>query len=206
MVDYTTRTLVEGRLGLPVFTATTVPTSSEVDSLITTYSAFADDVYELAKTWSIQTYTDEYHDVIRGFDRLYLKNKPVATITSVQRLKDDGTWETLTEGRTTMDDWFFDDSDEGRITFENYWWGYNRRKGIKVTYTAGYETADLPTTLKNYTTALVAIQVARIILIDKDQPEYAKENLRPAIRSLEEEVKRLEPWVKARLVDVRGLA
>ncbi len=203
MAEYTTRSLVEGRLGCPAFTASTVPTSSEVDTLITQYSAFADEVYELAVEWSQATYVDELQDVIKGFDRVYLKNTPVISITSVERLRDDNTWETLVEGRTTDADWFFDDADDGRITFEGYYFGYYRRKGLKINYSAGHAT--IPVTVQTYTTALVAIQVARIILLDKDQPDYARENLRPLIKSMEDEIRRLEPYVKAKKISVRGL-
>jgi len=181
-----------------------VPTSAEVDTLITQYSAFSDEVNELATVWSQTTYTAELQDVIKGFDRIYLKNLPVISVTSVERLRDDNTWELLSEGRLTSNDWFFDDEEEGRLTFEGYYFGYQRRKGLRITYSAGYAT--VPLTVQNYTTALVAIQVARIILVDKDQPEYARENLRPLLRSMEDEIKRLEPYVKAKKIGVRSLA
>ena len=104
----------------------------EIDSLIPKVSQFA-------KTYCKRTFLDYYNDPLveynaGGFDRILLKETPVANVTSVQQSKDYGqTWTSLVK----YTDWVLDGDDIVSLhpsgKFEQLIRGY------KISYFGGYE-------------------------------------------------------------------
>ena len=88
------------------------------------------------------TYTNEVHDVMEGQKMLGLSDYPVTVLTSVQKVSSiatDGTitWETLNGNEYVLD------SDTG-ILFSRSRTGFPAgRQYMRVTYTAGYTSADI---------------------------------------------------------------
>lgn len=151
------------------FDANTTPTETEVtDDLIPMAETFID--LATKRNWSEQTVTDEYHDA-DGSKWLWLKNKPVTEITSVEEntasLGDTADWVERTEGHA---DDFLLWKEEGKIRFHDNKpdKGY---RNVKVSYKHGY------TTTPDHITDLTIVLTSMFVVTAMTAPEMI-DNLR----------------------------
>lgn len=170
------------------------PTDAELATMITNASRLVD-MYagrQLAGTVSHV----EYHDSSFRMRHITLKNRPVASITSVEETKSDGTTTVLDEGRNRdgTDDWWLDDAEAGVIRFHNRV-GLDAIQLFKITYTSG--VAAPPIEAKMATILLVVRQAARASLNDENSAERIKQFWRPLLDSTEKEYKEYLDKVKA---------
>jgi len=170
------------------------PTDAELATMITNASRLVD-MYagrQLAGTIS----HIEYHDSTYRMTHIALKNKPIASITSVEETKSDGSTTVLEEGRKRdgTDDWWLDDSQAGIIRFHNRV-GLDAINLFKISYTSGIASA--PIEAKMATILLVIRQAARASLNDENSAERIKQFWRPLLDSTEKEYKEYLEKVKS---------
>lgn len=158
---YTTPSEVSAELGGFSLTASTTPTSTQVESWITDAEK---EVNELTgRVWESTAIADpdyEYHDY-DGEGIIRLNNTPVISVDSIEYEAEgisaaSTSWSSLTEGRTETDD-FILYKEEGIINLHAT--SDTRRltagkQNIRVRYTYGYDS--VPVHIKRLTTALVA--------------------------------------------------
>lgn len=184
-IDYCAVSDVEAYLGTE-FTATTVPTTTQVETLITNASRLVD-TYAGTQVAGTQSFT-EYHNVNIGMQTLVLKNRPVVSITSVQEVGHDGTTlTTLDAGRARdgTDDYWLKNADAGIIKFHA---SYMREEQdfLYITYTAGRAA---PTHEAKMATILIAARhAARAKILDENCTERVKEVTERALRAIEGEL------------------
>jgi len=182
-MTYTTQALIEGYLRT-TFDGTTTPTSatiagwitwaeSEIDQRIQgTFgtSAVADEVYDFneyttKKSTETETFWDDQTARIDqsvynlGNDVLELKQKPVVSVSKVERnlnsVTSSASWETLTEG---VGGDYLVDTTNARITFIQNPPRYGKQS-VRVNYVYGY--SSVPSTVERLATLLVAREVVR---------------------------------------------
>jgi hypothetical protein len=125
MADLTTKDKVKTYLGITSVTSDTAITSivSSISSQIEVYCN---------RSFESTTYT-QYFDTTEGYKKIFLKNYPVASLTSVQYR--DGTWGNITWTNFNSSDYLLSES-TGKLNF-----AYalpQAEKYVKVVYTGGY--------------------------------------------------------------------
>ena len=126
MADLTTKDKVKTYLGITSATSDTAITSivSSISSQIEVYCN---------RSFTSTTYT-EYFDTTEGYKKIFLKNYPIATLTSVQYR--DGTWGNITWTDFNSNDYLLSES-SGKLNF-----AYSlpeAEKYVKVVYVGGYK-------------------------------------------------------------------
>ena len=96
---------------------------------------------KIDRTLESATYT-EYHSSKANQNKVFLKNYPVTSITSIH---DDPDWDYGSGDLLDSDDYNYDD-DSGIVYYDGYFYeGFNN---IKVVYEAGYTSATIPKDIK----------------------------------------------------------
>jgi len=84
----------------------------------------------------------EYHSCDRYCNKLFLKNYPIASITTIH---DDPDWDYASGSLISSDDYTFN-SLSGTVHYNGYF--YQGSNSVKVVYIAGYSVTTLPKSIK----------------------------------------------------------
>ena len=183
-LDYCTVAEVEAYSGVD-FTQGVGPSQTQIGTMITNASRIID-AYAGVQIAGTVTAT-EYFDVSVGLQHIVLTKRPVASITSIHEVKDDGSETLMVQGRTrNTDDYFLHDDDAGIVQFIDPF-TLDERQAIKVVYVSGNST--IPAIAKMATILLVVRNAARAALNDENNMERVKEMWKGLLASTEQELK-----------------
>ena len=153
------------------------------------------DAYALRQFASSESVV-EWFDVAYGLQHLTLSKRPVASLTTVESIKGDGTSTTLSIGRTRSDDHaYLEDGDAGIVRF-HYPFTETLQQRIKITYTTGVAVGSIPAEVKMATIMLAARSTIRSALTDENCPERIKEMWERLLKSTETEYREMLELVK----------
>lgn len=183
-LDYCTVAEVEAYSGVD-FTQGIGPSQTQIGTMITNASRIID-AYAGVQIAGTVTAT-EYFDVAVGQEHLVLSKRPVASITSIHEIKDDGSETLMVQGRVrNTDDYFLHDDNAGIVLFIDPF-RLAEKQALKVVYVSGNST--IPAIAKMATIMLVTRNAARAALNDENNMERVKEMWTKLLATTEVELK-----------------
>ena len=183
-LDYCTVAEVEAYSGVD-FTQGIGPSQTQIGTMITNASRIID-AYAGVQIAGTVTAT-EYFDVAVGQEHLVLSKRPVASITSIHEIKDDGSETLMVQGRVrNTDDYFLHDDNSGIVLFIDPF-RLAEKQALKVVYVSGNST--IPAIAKMATIMLVTRNAARAALNDENNMERVKEMWTKLLATTEVELK-----------------
>lgn len=195
-IDYATLSEVEAYAGVN-FSDGIGPDDTQMATIITNASRLVD-TYARRQVAGTVSYT-EYFDARPNMEHITLSHRPIATISSVSELDDNGVEKTWTETRNRNHDsdteaWWLEDSSAGIIRFHGRFTRHVKQF-IKVVYTAGQAA---PSPEAKLATILISVrQAARAAINDENCMDRVKEMWRVLLNDSEREMKEVLELVKS---------
>ena len=195
-IDYATLSEVEAYAGVN-FSDGIGPDDTQMATIITNASRLVD-TYARRQVAGTVSYT-EYFDARPDMEHITLSYRPVASITSVGELDDNGVETTWTETRNRNHDnateaWWLEDSAAGIIRFHGRFTRHVKQF-IKVVYTAGEAS---PSPEAKLATILISVrQAARAALNDENCMDRVKEMWKVLLNDSERELNEVLSLVKS---------
>lgn len=193
-IDYATLTEVETYAGVN-FSDGIGPDDSQMATIITNASRLVD-TYARRQVAGTESFT-EYFDARPGMTHITLSNRPLASITSIGELDDNGAetaWvETRNRNHGSTESWWLEDADAGIVRMHSRFTTHVKQF-IKVVYTAGNAA---PTPEAKLATILISVrQAARAAINDENCMDRVKEMWRLLLNDSEKELKEVLKLVK----------
>jgi len=111
------------------------------------------------RTFATGTRT-EYYSTDDYVDTIFLKNRPVSSITTVH---DDPDWD-YGDGELVSSSNYTFDADEGVLYYDGYF--FRGRRNVKVVYVAGYSASTFPSSMKEILVRQAAVWYKQAISQD----------------------------------------
>lgn len=166
---YTTASLIEAELrATTAFSGSTNPTLTTVNTWIDEITSYIDGL--TGQSWESTQYT-EYFDY-QGVPELYTRRSPVITVDSLSyNTNSDGEAPSYVARTEDVDFVVYDDLGQIKINTNKFQPKTNHKKGIKLTYTAGY--ASVPARVQMLATKMATQRVLSSLLNDNVESRNA---------------------------------
>lgn len=195
MTDYCSETDIETYLGIDI-DASSVPTSSQLATIITDVSRTLDDMarHPIAAVTSGEV---EYFDVNNGLDTIVVSKRPISSVTSIVKILADGSESTsLTQGRArdgSAHYWVQNDS-AGVIRFHHAF-STSIRDYLKVTYSHG--SATVPQEARHAAILMTCSRVIRSQMLDENCSDRVRTVLGETLKAISGEMNEAIRAIKA---------
>jgi hypothetical protein len=190
--DYATLAEVEAYAGVD-FSEGIGPNDTQIGTMITLASRLMD-AYAGKQFAGTETHTEYFDSSLRMY-HLVLSERPVVSITSLQKIDANGNLTDLVESRDRDADFWLEDAGAGIVRF-HLPVGDTVEQKFKVVYVAGASTA--PADVRLCTILHVVRSAARAAMNDENCQERVKEFWRELVKDSENEYLTLLEKVKSR--------
>lgn len=182
MTDYCSESDIETYLGIEI-DATSVPTTSQLATIITDVSRTLDDMarHPIA---GLSTGEIEYFDVNNGLDTIVVSKRPLSSVTSIVKIESDGSESSaLTQGRARDGSahYWVQDGSAGVIRFHHAF-STSIRDYLKITYSHG--SATVPHEARHASILMACARVIRAQMLDENCTDRVRSVLSETLRAI----------------------